>query len=263
MVAARDVVRTPQVVQLRSPKLGVADEGSSSKRQLYHPPLVVTIANLLNAEYQGRDLGNKPDPIDELVYISLTRQTHRQNAVRSWEAVVTTGGPRALLDIPLRRLTRLLRPSGFASQKARWIKQSLRKIVKTMGELSLKAAEAWDNQRLERFLRSLPGISIKSAKCIMMYSMGRQVLPVDVHLRRLVTRIGLVPAGLSERLIHTELERIVPLDLRYGLHVNAIWHGRAICTAFDPRCHECVLRAHCRTGRRLRHQRVPADGQGG
>lgn len=262
MAATPDVVRTRRVARLRSRKLGV-DEASSSKRQLDRVSLAVTIANLLNAEHLQRDLGNKPDPIDELVYISLTRQTHRQNAVRSWEAVVATGGPRALLGMPLRRLTRLLRPSGFASQKARWIKQSLHKIVKTMGELSLKAAEAWDNQRLEGFLRSLPGISIKSAKCIMMYSMGYQVLPVDVHLRRLVTRVGLVRTGLSERLIHRELERIVPPNLRHGLHVNAIWHGRTICTALEPRCHECVIRGHCKTGRRLPHQRVPADGRGG
>lgn len=206
---------------------------------------VASLVQALHREYGEADLGNLEDPIDELVYISLTRQTHWQNASRSWRAVAGVGGARQLLGLEESRLARLLQPGGFARQKARWIKQSLEIIRDTMGELSLARAEAWSNEELERFLCSLPGISIKSAKCIMLYSMGRQVFPVDTHVRRVATRFGLVREGLSESRIHDALESIVPRRDHRSLHVNAIWHGRRVCRAQNPYCSQCVVRTFC------------------
>jgi endonuclease-3 len=79
----------------------------------------------------------------------------------------------------------------------------------------------------------------------MMYAMGRKVLPVDTHLRRVAERLGWVAQGLSEKRIHAELDRLVPPDLRVSLHINAIWHGRSTCTALRPRCSECMVRQLC------------------
>lgn len=208
----------------------------------------LAISAALHREYGEASLGNLDDPIDELVYISLTRQTHHQNAGRSWEAVMKIGGARRLVDTDEAKLAGLFQSSGFSRQKARWIKQSLETIRDEMGELSLARAKVWSNDKLERFLCSLPGISIKSAKCIMLYSLGREVLPVDTHVRRVATRVGLVPAGLSERKIHAAIEDVVPPPHRRSLHINLIWHGRRVCTALRPRCSECAVRGLCDLG---------------
>jgi endonuclease III len=212
------------------------------------PARVSQIVAALHNDYGERDLGNSPDPIEELVYISLTRQTHYQNARRSWDAVQKAGGPEALVSMPEEQIAAMLRPSGFSRQKARWIKRSLEIVRERMGALCLAGTARWSDDEVETFLRSLPGISIKSAKCIMLYSMGRKVLPVDTHVRRLATRIGLVGAPISKQRIHRELEALVSANDRFGFHVNSIWHGRAVCTALRPRCNDCVLRPHCDLG---------------
>ena len=62
--------------------------------------------------------------------------------------------------------------------------------MERFGELSLAETASWTDEEVEHFLTSLPGIAIKSARCVMMYSLGRQVLPVDTHLRRLAERWG-------------------------------------------------------------------------
>jgi endonuclease III len=203
--------------------------------------VIVTLADT----HHTADLGNLPDPIEELVWIPLTRQTHRQNALRSWQRIIALGGPAALLEIPEEQLADLLKDAGFSRQKARWIKLSLAMVVERFGCLSLAATDDWQDQEVEVFLTTLPGIAIKSAKCVMMYSLGRKVLPVDTHLRRLCERLGWVAPGLSEKRIHRELEAIVPPDLRHSLHVNAIWHGRETCRALKPRCEACVIRSDC------------------
>jgi endonuclease III len=210
------------------------------------------IHRLLNRAYRVPDLGNLSDPIEELVFISLSRQTHQANVRRTWEALVRLGGVDVFRLASSERLEHLLKPGGFSRQKARWIKQALDLIVDRFGELSLDKAREMSDDDLEAFLCSLPGIGIKSAKCIMMYSMGRKVLPVDTHVRRLATRVGLVPDGLSERRIHQALETIIGANNRHAFHVNAICHGRAICTARRPRCKECLILEHCDFGGRQR-----------
>jgi endonuclease III len=145
----------------------------------------------------------------------------------------------------------------LSRQKALWIKSSLTAIYKRFGTLSLDSASTWTDTDLEQFLCSLPGISLKSAKCIMMYSMGRKVLPVDTHVRRVATRIGLIEPDLSEKHIHRRLEALVRPDDRYAFHVNMICHGRHICTARAPRCESCIIQNYCAYGRRRRERLRP------
>jgi endonuclease-3 len=123
--------------------------------------------------------------------------------------------------------------------------------------LSLSFLKELDDEEEERFLCSLPGVSVKSAKCILMYSLGRQVLPVDTHVRRLSERLGLIEPGLSSKRVHEQLESKVPEEHRFNYHVNAVVHGRKICTVLKPRCHECVVRLSCYyySGRQAAHSR--------
>ncbi len=241
LLALREILRKPSPtsnqVAWQRPRY---DQPTARKQQW-----VAKVVTVLEAEHRSADLGNKTDPIEELVWIPLTRQTHRQNSLRSWQRIVDLGGPPAILKTPEEELAALLKDAGLSCQKARWIKRSLEMVVERFGRLSLDDTAAWADEEVERFLTTLPGIALKSARCVMMYSMGRQVLPVDTHLRRLAERLGWVAEGRTERRIHSELEVLVERGLRYSLHVNAIWHGREVCRALRPRCEECVLREGC------------------
>lgn len=154
-------------------------------------------------------------------------------------------GRPALLDMAEKDLASLLQRGGFSRQKARWLKQSLEIIRYRMGSLSLDVATGWSDEEVEAFLRSLPDISIKSAKCIMLHSLGGRVLPVDTHVCRVAARLGPVNYGLAEGEIHRQLEQLAPATDRYSFHGNCIWHGRQVCTALRLRCGLCALRAHC------------------
>lgn len=204
------------------------------------------VTRALHREYGSPDLGNKADPLDELVYIALTRQTHEKNAQRTWRAL-TSSYPtwEMLLEAPEAQVASVIADGGFSRQKARWIKGSLRLIKEHGGSLSLRFLEKLDDTEAEHFLCSLPGVSVKSAKCILMYSLDRRVLPVDTHVRRLSERLGFIEARLSSKRAHEQLESIVPEEFRFDYHVNVVVHGRKVCTVLKPRCHECVVRLSC------------------
>lgn len=216
------------------------DEGISYLRE---------VARILAVLYGTPDLGNKPDPTDELVYIILSRKTPEKAYQEAFTALKKRF-PRwdDLLDAPRSEVEKIVSPGGLAGKKATSLFGALKIIRETFGPCSLDHAREWPDDRLEAFLVSLPEIERKSAYCIMMYSFGRQVFPADTHVGRVLARLGpyrelgLELRGLDHKKLQKVLADLVPPPLRYSLHVNLIEHGRAVCRATKPLCEECELR---------------------
>ena len=57
----------------------------------------------------------------------------------------------------------------------------------------------------EAYLVSLPGVGIKTAKCVLMYSLRRAVLPVDTHVARVSRRLGLLAVKFQD-VVSIEIE---------------------------------------------------------
>lgn len=220
------------------------DEGISYLRE---------VARILAVLYGTPDLGNKPDPTDELVYIILSRKTP-EKAYQETFAALKARFPRwdDLLDAPRAEVEKIVSPGGLAGKKATSLFGALGIIRERFGSCSLEPARGWSDDQLEEFLCDLPEIERKSAYCIMMYSFGRQVFPADTHVGRVLARLGPYrELGLDLReLDHKKLQRVltdlIPPPLRYSLHVNLIEHGRAVCRATKPLCESCDLRPFCR-----------------
>ena len=75
-------------------------------------------------------------------------------------------------------------------------------------------------------------------------------MPVDTHVYRVGTRLGLWPAGTSLEKAHDEMLRLVDPEDAYEIHVLLIRHGRRTCTARNPDCPACPLKRMCPEGRR-------------
>ena len=93
-------------------------------------------------------------------------------------------------------------------------------------------------------LITLPGVSDKVAKCVMMYTMGKQVLPVDAHVHRVTRRLGWTSRKRADQ-THEELEALIRPEQRYNFHVNCIQHGRLICIPHTPICNICPVNQYC------------------
>ncbi len=230
------------------------DEGISYLRE---------VARILAALYGTPRLGNKEDPVDELVYIILARKTREDAYQAAYGALrARFGSWDELLDAPREVVTALAHSGGLSGKKTASLYGALGKLRETFGSCTLEPTRNWPDEQLERFLCSLPEISRKSAYCIMMYSLGRKVFPVDTHVGRILTRLGpyrelgLSLAGLDHKKLQAELADLVPPNLRYSLHVNLVAHGREICRAVGPLCGRCELRNLCATFRKREAARI-------
>src|SRR3990170_2646068 len=89
------------------------------------------------------------------------------------------------------------------------------------------------------------GVGPKTAACVLLFGLGMPALPVDTHVYRVATRLGLVSSKLTPEKAQTELEARVPAADHYRFHILLIRHGRHTCTARAPACGACPLADHC------------------
>lgn len=204
------------------------------------------ITEILHDAHRSPDHGNKSDPLDELVYIVLSQMTTAKSFGRVFDrlkAALPDWG--RILRMPTHKLKAAIKDAGLSNQKAPRIRAIVRQVVHDFGVPDLSPLRAMNDRDAQAYLTSLPGVGIKTAKCVLMYSLGRQVLPVDTHVARLATRLGLVPSGLTTARLHERLEALVRPPLRYSFHVNAVAHGQKVCLAGTPRCKACPVARLC------------------
>ena len=204
------------------------------------------VTDLLEREYRSPRHYNKRNPLNEFLFIILSLRTDERvynKVYRSfkhryprWSQVYSE----TTADIASN-----IYSGGLSLQKAERIESTLGKLMLDFGDLSLKYIRPYGNEQMEKYLLTLPGVGLKTARCIMMYSFGREVLPVDTHTYRVSQRLGFVEGELTEDKAHRGLDKIIPPSLRYSYHVNCVAHGRAVCKFNNPNCQLCIINSFC------------------
>lgn len=218
--------------------------GGPARAQLKRKAL--RIAAILDDSYGSPRHGNKDDPLDELVFILLSQMTTGPSFNRVYDRLKAAYPAwKNLLEVPHRQLKTLIKDAGLSGQKAPRLQAVFQKLKQDFGAVTLQPLAQMTNEDAETYLTALPGIGLKSAKCILMYSLGRHVLPVDTHVWRVTRRLGLVDERVPYTKVHQALEAVTPARARYGLHVNGLAHGRQVCLTLRPRCGICPLRRMC------------------
>lgn len=194
-----------------------------------------------------RALNNKRNPLDEAVYIILSLQTDIPRLRQTWRSLkrsFPTWGQAQEASIDA--LSGAIRTGGLHNQKARALKSLLAEVMARFGKLSLDSLRASSTEEAERELTRLPGLSWKAARCVL-YSLDRDVFPVDTNTFRIMKRAGILSQGTiyRRRALQDALQDAVPPNRRKALHVNLMLHGRRICTPLRPRCTDCPMSHLC------------------
>jgi len=217
--------------------------------------LVGEIARRLEQRHGSPRLGNPEDPLDDLIFVMLSSRTspalHLQAYGRLKSTYPTWGAaaaaePEAIYGSVAR--------AGLGRKRARQIWDLLVGLYRERGAAGLAFLRELDDQAVERVLVGLPGVGLKTARCVMLYTLGRQTFPVDAHVRRILSIFGLVDPEVRLEYAQDALQSLVPPELRYSLHVNLVAHGRTICRPQSPQCELCPLEDLC-PGSRLRKRR--------
>lgn len=185
-------------------------------------------------------------PIAELVRTILSQNTSDLNRDRAYESLRSRYPTwEEVRDAPEDELIDAIRVGGLSNTKGPRIQAILRDLD---DHPDLDWLETAPRDEAIAYLTGLPGVGRKTAACVLIFTFGRPEIPVDTHVFRVGTRLGLFRPGASFDEAHDEILRLVDPEDAYEFHINLIRHGRRICKA-RPRCDECALRRMCPYGR--------------
>lgn len=198
----------------------------------------------LREEYVPRER-SRGDPGDVLIRTVLSQNTSDVNSRRAFERLKSRfPGMEDIAGAETEDIEDAIRPGGLHKGKARVIKNLATWAVEEGLDL-----ESMTDSEAREHLESMEGVGPKTASCVLLFALGREVLPVDTHVYRLSKRIGLLEESVPINRADRKLEEFVPPEIRYELHLNLIEHGRRVCRPRNPRCQECVIVDLCSYGR--------------
>ena len=207
------------------------------------------IAISLKKEYGDFNHYNKMNPLDELVFIICSIKRNEKICLLMFRALKNEfPSYEKMLKASQRKLSKVLSPYGLQNEKSFAIKEILRSITKSFGKPTLNPLKKMDDIECESFLVHLRGVGKKVARCVMLYSLGREVFPVDSNCWRSCDRLGIIDWRHGKSLSPKDMDLLqskIPARLRYSLHVNFVAHGRKICLSKNPKCHLCVIKKYC------------------
>lgn len=125
----------------------------------------------------------------------LTQNTAWTNVERALTSLRTADALKLerIRRMTLRRLERLIRPSGYFRQKAKRLKVFVAFLDQKYGG-SLDRLFSQPSDKLREELLSLNGIGPETADSILLYAGNHPVFVVDAYTRRVLDRHGIVPA---------------------------------------------------------------------
>jgi endonuclease III len=228
----------------------VTRSSRASRRGHGRPDRATTLirwaSRLLRRQYRSPRHHNKRDPLDELVFILLSSKTTERSYLRTYDALRQRFADWFdLLGSPIGTVASTIHEGGLSVKKERQLRALLAEIDTKLGREAFTKLRNISTPEATRILAGLPGVGLKSARCVLMYSFGREVFPVDTHCRRVMARLGVIRFERLTDSVQDRIQEVVPRSIRYDLHVNLVAHGRTVCTARKPRCTACVLNSRC------------------
>ena len=129
----------------------------------------------------------------------------------------------------------LVRSCGFYKHKAKDI------VLACQMLLSDFHGRVPDN--MEDLLK-LPGVGRKTANLLLGDIYHKEAYVCDTHCIRICGKLGL-SQGKDPQKVEMQLRKVIPPEESSDFCHRIVLHGRAVCTARNPKCSQCTLAPFC------------------
>ncbi|WGS64956.1 endonuclease III domain-containing protein [Marinitoga aeolica] len=177
----------------------------------------------------------------------LTQNTNWNNVEKSLDNIKKRNlmNPESLYYLPINELEELIRPSGFYTVKAKYIKNLL-EWFKTYN-FSFEVINKKEKEILRNELLNIKGIGKETADSILLYAFNKLSFVIDAYTKRMFSRLGLnikVDYDTYKNFFENNLPKDIMLYKNY--HGLIVEHSKNICKK-KPLCENCKLKFLCKT----------------
>lgn len=186
-----------------------------------------------------------PDPVNLLIATILSQNTNDNNSFKAYKNLKEKYPDwEEVSNLRSNQIEKLIRVAGLGKQKSKAIKNLLTSLLKERDNISLEHLRQMNNNDVLNELTGYPGIGVKTASCVLLFSLMRDVCPVDTHVHRTLNRIGLVNTKTPDKTF-SAINNNFPKGKAHSFHTNLIRLGREICKPAHPECKRCPVADIC------------------
>jgi endonuclease-3 len=203
--------------------------------------------NVLLVKYYGIPFRPKklPNPIDALIATILSQNTNDNNSYKAYLNLKRTyESIDKLAEAPRREIENTIKVAGLGKQKSAAIKAFLSSLKKRRDKIDIRYIKKMDDEDILVELTSIKGVGVKTASCVLLFSLDRNVCPVDTHVHRALNRMGIIKAKTPDKTFEQIKNQLLD-GIAHQFHTNLIKLGREICKPSKPLCTICPLLKVC------------------
>jgi endonuclease III len=152
---------------------------------------------------------------------------------------------KTLLDSDINKIIKLINICGLSNQKTHTIISFIKWIFANFNELDLEPIRLWEKERLFSELTSIQGIGIITVSIFVCFGLERASFPVDNHIQRIFTRIGVTSNYTSPYKVFERVKPFIPVGRELFLHTHLVEFGKNICKSSIPICNRCMFNDQC------------------
>jgi endonuclease-3 len=179
---------------------------------------------------------NYQSPFELLIAVILSAQATDVGVNKATAKLYPVANtPEGILALGEKGLKNYIKTIGLFNSKAK-------NIIKTCRILVEQHHSKVPDNRAD--LEALPGVGRKTANVILNTAFGQPTIAVDTHIFRVSNRTNIAP-GKTPLEVEKKLLKFTPDQYKLGAHHWLILHGRYVCKARKPLCHECVIHDLC------------------
>ena len=194
------------------------------------------------------------DPVWVLVHGVIGAQTKTVASNASTDGLIAEFGSwDAVAKVPVDILEARLHRQSFPKVAADRLSACLNAIINKCGSVDLSLLASLDTPSAMAWLEQLPGVARKNSAGVMNAStFNRRAMVIDGHHRRIMQRMGVVPAKADTARTYDVLMPIVPTDWsaedmdEHHLLLKKL--GQTFCRPRQLHCRDCLARPDCKTG---------------
>jgi len=207
------------------------------------------IMEILSKKYEINEWWERYTPFETLVGIILSQRTYWKNVKTATERFGERfNGVEDVAKASVKEIEKAIKPAGLYKVRARRIKNIAKDLVeKYDGNLNKILNLPYDEAKKK--LTSIKGIGPKTADVFLMAVRGEQVLPIDVHIFRIMKRLGIADERDDYESLRAKLESEISPEQRTKAHLILIEFGRRVCVARNPKCEGCPIKRYCEVGK--------------
>ena len=199
---------------------------------------IIELIKILKNTYPNATCSlNFKTPFELVVAVMLSAQCTDERVNKTTPLIFSKlKTPEDFAKANISEIETLIHPCGFYKNKAKNLKSCSLKLINDFNSQVPQTMEE---------LISLAGIGRKSANVILLEAFGiANGIAIDTHAKRVSNRIGL-SSEVSPQKIEQDLLKIIPIEYLKDINHLFVYHGRAICTARNPKCNICPINYLC------------------